>query len=57
MPLASDRPAPRRPAFVVLICFVSIVFDGYDLVVYGATIAYETSIPSNGAPGDDANAS
>jgi AAHS family benzoate transporter-like MFS transporter len=51
MPLASDRPAersalPRRsPAFVVLICFVSIVFDGYDLVVYGTTIpsilAYE----------------
>jgi AAHS family benzoate transporter-like MFS transporter len=40
MPLASDRPAPprRSPAFVVLICFVSIVFDGYDLVVYGATI-------------------
>jgi MFS transporter, AAHS family, benzoate transport protein len=44
MPLASDRPAgssalPRRsPTFVVLICFVSIVFDGYDLVVYGATI-------------------
>jgi MFS transporter, AAHS family, benzoate transport protein len=39
MSLASDRPAPpRRPAFVVLICFVSIVFDGYDLVVYGTTI-------------------
>ena len=44
MPLASDRPAdssarPRRsPTFVVLICLVSIVFDGYDLVVYGATI-------------------
>lgn len=46
MSLASARPAPpRRPAFVVLICFVSIVFDGYDLVVYGTTIpsilAYE----------------
>jgi len=40
MPLASDKPAPprRSPSFVVLICFVSIVFDGYDLVVYGATI-------------------
>lgn len=44
---ASDRPAPprRRASFVVLICFVSIVFDGYDLVVFGTTIpsilAYE----------------
>lgn len=40
MSLASDRPAPprRSPSFVVLICFVSIVFDGYDLVVYGTTI-------------------
>jgi AAHS family benzoate transporter-like MFS transporter len=37
---------PRRnPMFVVLICFVCIVFDGYDLIVYGTTIppilAYE----------------
>jgi AAHS family benzoate transporter-like MFS transporter len=40
MSLASDRTAPprRSPLFVVLICFVAIVFDGYDLVVYGATI-------------------
>jgi len=44
MSLASDRPAersalPRRsPSFVVLTCFVSIVLDGYDLVVYGTTI-------------------
>jgi AAHS family benzoate transporter-like MFS transporter len=40
MSLASDSPPqPRRsPSFVVLICFVSIVFDGYDLVVYGTTI-------------------
>lgn len=28
----------RSPWFVVLICFVTIVFDGYDLVVYGSTI-------------------
>jgi AAHS family benzoate transporter-like MFS transporter len=40
MSLASDRPVPprRSSSFVVLICFVSIVFDGYDLVVYGTTI-------------------
>ncbi|MGY1883945.1 MFS transporter [Blastococcus sp. SYSU DS0753] len=35
----------RSPLFVVLICFVTIVFDGYDLVVYGTTVpallAYE----------------
>lgn len=43
--MASSTTAPkRRPsgqrsaAFVVLICFVTIVFDGYDLVVYGATV-------------------
>lgn len=47
MSLASSASAlPRRsPTFVVLICFVSIVFDGYDLVVFGTTIpsilAYE----------------
>jgi MFS transporter, AAHS family, benzoate transport protein len=37
---ATDTPAPprRSPSSVVLICFVSIVFDGYDLIVYGATI-------------------
>jgi AAHS family benzoate transporter-like MFS transporter len=28
----------RSALFVVLICFVTIVFDGYDLVVYGATV-------------------
>jgi hypothetical protein len=28
----------RSPSFVVLVCIVSIVFDGYDLVVYGTTI-------------------
>src|SRR5919108_200014 len=40
MSLASEKSAPprRSPSFVVLICFVSIVFDGYDLVVYGTTI-------------------
>lgn len=37
--LAPPAPAPRRSAsFVVLICFVTIVFDGYDLVVFGTTI-------------------
>jgi MFS transporter, AAHS family, benzoate transport protein len=45
MSLAPDRltsgksALPRRsPSFVVLICFVTIVFDGYDLIVYGTTI-------------------
>ncbi|RHW28415.1 MFS transporter [Nocardioides immobilis] len=40
MPANSLAPElPRRsPSFVVLICFVTIVFDGYDLVVYGSTI-------------------
>ncbi len=35
----------KSPAFVIFLCFVSIVFDGYDLVVYGtivpALLAYE----------------
>lgn len=34
---ASTLPQ-RSPSLVVLICFVTIVFDGYDLVVYGSTI-------------------
>ena len=30
---------PRKSAAVViLLCFVAIVFDGYDLVVYGAVL-------------------
>lgn len=37
--LAPIRGATRRsPLFVVAICFITIVFDGYDLVVYGTTI-------------------
>ncbi|MER6122149.1 aromatic acid/H+ symport family MFS transporter [Streptomyces sp. NPDC001795] len=36
------RPAPaarRRPEFLVTgLCFAMIVFDGYDLIVYGATV-------------------
>jgi MFS transporter, AAHS family, benzoate transport protein len=36
----SLSPATRQRSalFVVLICFVTIVFDGYDLVVYGTTV-------------------
>lgn len=30
--------ARRSSAMVVALCFVIIVFDGYDLVVYGATV-------------------
>ena len=41
-----SRPSPttrtgagqRNALFVVLICFVTIIFDGYDLVVYGTTV-------------------
>ena len=28
----------RSPAVVIALCFVAIVFDGYDLVVYGAVV-------------------
>lgn len=42
---ASRPPARRSSAVVILLCFVAIVFDGYDLVVYGAIVpdllAYE----------------
>lgn len=35
----------RRRSLIVLVCFAAIVYDGYDLIVYGATIpdllAYE----------------
>lgn len=30
--------ARRNPALVIALCFVAIVFDGYDLVVYGAIV-------------------
>lgn len=34
------RPTPRRRSglFVVMLCFLTIVADGYDLIVYGATV-------------------
>jgi AAHS family benzoate transporter-like MFS transporter len=35
----ADGARPRKSAaLVILLCFVSIVFDGYDLVVYGAIV-------------------
>ncbi|HJT91793.1 MAG TPA: aromatic acid/H+ symport family MFS transporter [Mycobacterium sp.] len=46
MPTASVSSSRHRTGtLVLLICFVTIVFDGYDLVVYGSTVptlvAYE----------------
>lgn len=38
----SSKPAMTRPrksaSVVILLCFVAIVFDGYDLVVFGAVV-------------------
>lgn len=34
----STEAAPRRRYLIVAICFVAIIFDGYDLIVYGSTI-------------------
>ncbi|KWF68741.1 MFS transporter [Burkholderia pseudomultivorans] len=31
-------PPARSPLFVVFLCFLTIVADGYDLIVYGATV-------------------
>jgi AAHS family benzoate transporter-like MFS transporter len=31
-------PARRSSAIVVLLCFLTIVFDGYDLIVYGSAV-------------------
>jgi AAHS family benzoate transporter-like MFS transporter len=49
MAFPSPSPSPVRPpksaAFVIFLCFLAIVFDGYDLVIYGAIVprllAYE----------------
>ena len=49
MAFPSLSPSPVRPpksaAFVIFLCFLAIVFDGYDLVIYGAIVprllAYE----------------
>ncbi|MGW4774362.1 MFS transporter [Nocardia sp. NPDC004278] len=35
---ATTAPATWKGRTVLLICFISIVFDGYDLVVFGATM-------------------
>ncbi|MGJ9413513.1 MFS transporter [Aeromicrobium sp. CF4.19] len=35
---STPREKPRSGLLVVGICFLTIVFDGYDLVVYGATV-------------------
>jgi AAHS family benzoate transporter-like MFS transporter len=45
-PHTSSPPrAGKSPALVIFLCFLAIVFDGYDLVVYGAIVpkllAYE----------------
>lgn len=45
-PAGRNNPRGRKSAaFVIFLCFVSIVFDGYDLVVYGTIVpsllAYE----------------
>lgn len=44
-PLTAHAGRTRNPAVVIALCFVAIVFDGYDLVVYGAVVpdllAYE----------------
>ena len=40
-PLILHTDRPRRSAsdsVVVLLCFLTITFDGYDLVVYGTTV-------------------
>ena len=38
----------RSPAVVIALCFVSIVFDGYDLVVYGAVVPDLLAYPAWG---------
>ncbi|WP_299056263.1 aromatic acid/H+ symport family MFS transporter [uncultured Nocardioides sp.] len=35
---ATDGGRRRSPGVVIALCFVAIVFDGYDLVVYGAIV-------------------
>jgi AAHS family benzoate transporter-like MFS transporter len=36
--LAPEGARSRSPMVVIALCFVAIVFDGYDLVVYGAVV-------------------
>ncbi|WP_158890302.1 MFS transporter [Amycolatopsis anabasis] len=39
MDIASRAPHwPRSAVLVVAVCFVTVIFDGYDLIVYGAVI-------------------
>lgn len=33
-----DNPVRRSPLVVVALCFLTIVFDGYDLIVYGSIL-------------------
>lgn len=37
-PITARASSTRSPAVVIALCFVAIVFDGYDLVVYGAVV-------------------
>lgn len=37
-PLIGSRTARRSGMSVLILCFATIVFDGYDLVVYGSTV-------------------
>jgi AAHS family benzoate transporter-like MFS transporter len=44
----------RSPAIVLALCFVAIVFDGYDLVVYGSTVPSILGDPTWDVAPDDA---
>jgi len=35
---STTHSRPHRSAIVIAVCFATIVFDGYDLVVYGTTV-------------------
>jgi len=38
MPVSDSRTSRRSGLTVVAICFLTIVFDGYDLIVYGSAV-------------------
>jgi MFS transporter, AAHS family, benzoate transport protein len=43
--VSQATPPVRSSLFVILLCFLTLVADGYDLIVYGATVPHLLSEP------------
>lgn len=43
--MSQATPPVRSSLFVILLCFLTLVADGYDLIVYGTTVPHLLNEP------------